>query len=136
MNAITQETILAPVFLDFVLTEVQVEENGAIFTLEYRFKHVSSACIECFVSLMQSTQAYIHNNGLDPQDDVDVEIDSMFATDNSLATVLCADGVTAKEDQQFMLTGDQLFKLNELLKEHFECAYERQLELNAEEIYG
>lgn len=136
MNAITQETILAPVFLDFVLTEIQVEENGAIFTLEYRFKHVLDACMECFIPLMQSTQTYIHNDGLDPQDDVDVEIDSMFAPDNSLATILYAGGVTAKEGQQFMLTSDQIFKLNQLLEEHFEYAYERQLERRAEEIYG
>lgn len=136
MNAITQETVLAPVFLDFVLTEIQVEENGAIFTLEYRFKHVSDARMECFIPLVQSTQTYIHNDGLDPQDDVDVEIESMFAPDNSLATILCADGVTAKEDQQFMLTSDQAFKLNQLLEEHFEYAYERQLERRAEEIYG
>lgn len=108
MNAITQETVLAPVFLDFALTEVQVEENGAIFTLEYRFKHVSDARMECFIPLMQSTQTYINNDGLDPQDDVDVEIDSLFAPDNSLATILYADGVTAKEDQQFMLTSDQV----------------------------
>ena len=79
---------------------------------------------------------YIHNDGLDPQDDVDVEIESMFAPDNSLATILCADGVTAKEDQQFMLTSDQAFKLNQLLEEHFEYVYERQLERCAEEIYG
>ena len=55
MNAITQETVLAPVFLDFALTEIQVEENGAIFTLEYRFKHVLDARMECFIPLMQST---------------------------------------------------------------------------------
>ena len=85
---------------------------------------------------MQSTQTYIHNDGLDPQDDVDVEIESMFAPDNSLATILCAGGVTAKEDQQFMLTSDQVFKLNQLLEEHFEYVYERQLERRAEEIYG
>lgn len=136
MNAITQETILAPVFLDFVLTEIQAEESGAIFTLEYHYKHVSDACMECFIPLMKSTQTYIHNDGLDPQDDVDVEIDSMFAPDNSLATILYADGVAAKEGQQFMLTSDQVFKLNQLLEEHFECAYERQLERRAEEIYG
>lgn len=136
MNAITQETVLAPVFLDFVLTEIQVEENGAIFTLEYRFKHVSDARMECFIQLVQSTQTYIHNDGLDPQDDVDVEIKSMFAPDNSLATILYADGVAAKEGQQFALTGDQVFKLNQLLEEYFEYAYERQLERRAEEIYG
>ena len=136
MNAITQETVLAPVFLDFVLTEIQVKENGAIFTLEYRFKHVSDAHMECFIPLMQSTQTYIHNDGLDPQDDVDVEIESMFAPGNSLATILYADGVTAKEDQQFMLTSDQIFKLNQLLEEHFEYVYERQLERRAEEICG
>lgn len=135
MNAITQETVLAPVFLDFTLTEVQVEENGAIFTLEYRYKHVLGAHMECFIPLMQSTQTYIHNDGLDPQDDVDVEIDSMFASDNSLATILYADGVTAKKGQQFMLTSDQIFKLNQLLEEHFEYVYERQLE-RREEIYG
>ncbi len=136
MNATISRQFSAPFFLDFVLTDVQVEENGAIFTLEYRFKHVSDARIECFIPLVQSTQTYIHNDGLDPQDDVDVEIDSMFVPDNSLATILCVDGVTAKEGQQFMLTSDQVFKLNQLLEEHFEYAYERQLERRAEEIYG
>ena len=127
MNTMTQEAMVAPKLLDYVVSEIQIEESGVTFILEHRFKDVSNAWVEGFIEAEKSTQTYTHSDGYDIQNDVDVEIDSLVLKDKSLATVLTDVDAILGECVKFMLTEEQFSKIDMLIGQYFEELYEEDL---------
>ena len=127
MNTMTQEAMVAPKLLDYVVSEIQVEAGGVTFILEHRLKDVSNAWIEGFIEAEESTQTYTHSDGWNFQNDVDVEIDSLVLKDKSLATVLTDEDAILGEGVKFMLTEEQFSKIDMLIGQYFEELHEEDL---------
>ncbi|MFW1754338.1 hypothetical protein [Acinetobacter wanghuae] len=123
------DSLIAPVFPDFkVDSEITVEDGRVQFILLYKFTSVCAATIDCSMPVLDCTQPYITNSTGLPFDDVEHDIQAWKAIENTLVTVLDADGVTTVEGAQFKLTSDQIYQLNECLEWYAEVQHEKALE--------
>ena len=123
MNAISiQSDLLAPCFPAFKVESEIVLGDRIQFVLS-----LGCSSIDCSMPVLKTTQSFLINHTSDPQNEIDLDIDSWKTVENTLVDVLASDGVAIQEGQQFMLTDDQIYRLNERIEWAVEEAFEKEL---------